>query len=1183
MGAAHSVLQEDRRHQAITSVDTVQLFSNNVEYCPCAGGVSSANHSMAAQRLTAEISCLAASQEGGRSVRSRAAAAQYKKHLQFGMNSQSPLAFALPLAALPVAQMQQRMAEQAHAATKRLLSAVFWGWRARNQRKIFLRLALQHAQARLASATLRCALVLWRITTARRCHNRLLLQQAQTQRALATLSRFITAWQLTSTSRHRNRAVVQQALARLTNKTLLCAATSWSDYARERGSQRVKACAFMQRLKKKMLCAVFATWRESAQYRAAAKRRVQGAVDKMWRRQLVAVWGAWHDWACYSGQLKTSMQTAARRLACRQLSAAWASWREAVRLSQGKAQRALCHITISTQRHAFMAWRSHHHSSVEQQHKLVKAKTFFRLGSMHRAFAGWRCETTRSFAKRALMQRATDLLQRSRLAKVIPAINSRQTAYQGSRAFRLNVQLTHEYKDKLAKATGKFKHQLVATAYNAWKRFVRHKKMVLTTAVAALRHRCLKACCSAWHEAAIVMQEARIRVAVSKAASNRRKSHAQHLLERATANYKRYCSSRTFAAWQGFLVLCQQKHAKMDKAHKAATTSSLRRTWSTWQSYKQHRQAVESCPGHDMDYTEAFAKAEKQSTLEAAQNSATQAGVHSWHTHMEEGALPPSAQGSWQDYPPASHGQHLVEGINSSNHNVSDDSSTHNRNISIPDSSSISILEEELPGMSPDELYEARLAQQIFDLRQTSQAALPMEGMTDDNDAELMRALEQSLQEYEATGLAADPPQRQGFDVHPAEGRPAGEAGLTNMLNTCYLSAAMQCLAHTDALKDLFLSNSYKADADLGNPVGDQGLVADAFAELMTNMWQGNVESVTPYQVHYLAAKLSSAFSNHMQQDSHELLVLWLSALSEDLDRNNVNLKLQIEKPSRASDADLLEEARSKQKMRCDSSISDIFQSWQRSTLVCLHCGTSSTTLNPSLDLNLSLPLDKLSRASCGVSTSGESLRLQDCLESFQAPQQLVGREMWGCPTCKGLREASKTLQLATAPPVLMVQLKRFSCVDRKPVKLDVPVGCPLTGLDLTELVHQKDAQTPPVYDLYAVVNHCGLTATSGHYTACCMVGEGSDKWKLFDDAVVKPFGAQGVITKDAYILFYKKRTASATDAGGGICAWPFGESYVQADAPLTLQSSRPSAAWRNRKSCCLAAAEACPHGPSAS
>lgn len=57
-------------------------------------------------------------------MRSRAAAAQYKNHLQFGMNSQSPLTFALPLAAVPVAQLQQRMAEQERAAAMRLLSAV---------------------------------------------------------------------------------------------------------------------------------------------------------------------------------------------------------------------------------------------------------------------------------------------------------------------------------------------------------------------------------------------------------------------------------------------------------------------------------------------------------------------------------------------------------------------------------------------------------------------------------------------------------------------------------------------------------------------------------------------------------------------------------------------------------------------------------------------------------------------------------------------------------------------------------------------------------------------------------------------------------------------------------------------------------------------------------------------------
>lgn len=101
-----------------------------------------------------------------------------------------------------------------------------------------------------------------------------------------------------------------------------------------------------------------------------------------------------------------------------------------MRLSHGKAQRALCHITTSTQRHAFIAWRSRYHSSVEKQHKVLKAVTCFMRGSMHRALAGWRSESTRASAKRALMRRATDLLQRSCLAKVIPATSSHQTVYQ---------------------------------------------------------------------------------------------------------------------------------------------------------------------------------------------------------------------------------------------------------------------------------------------------------------------------------------------------------------------------------------------------------------------------------------------------------------------------------------------------------------------------------------------------------------------------------------------------------------------------------------------------------------------------------------------------------------------------------------------------------------------------------
>lgn len=125
------------------------------------------------------------------------------------------------------------------------------------------------------------------------------------------------------------------------------------------------------------------------------------------------------------------MQTAVRRLVSRQLAAGWASWKEAVQLSkdkQGKAQRAMSYLTNSTQRHAFDAWRSHLHSSVEKQQKIAKALIYFTKGNMHRAFESWQSECNRAAEKRELMRKATNLLLRSGLAKVTPAVTAAHTA-----------------------------------------------------------------------------------------------------------------------------------------------------------------------------------------------------------------------------------------------------------------------------------------------------------------------------------------------------------------------------------------------------------------------------------------------------------------------------------------------------------------------------------------------------------------------------------------------------------------------------------------------------------------------------------------------------------------------------------------------------------------------------------
>ena len=81
---------------------------------------------------------------------------------------------------------------------------------------------------------------------------------------------------------------------------------------------------------------------------------------------------------------------------------------------------------------------------------------------------------------------------------------------QGFAAFQLNVQSSHEYNSKLARAAGKFHNQLVGSAFETWKHYAQHKKLLqskLATAVAAFRSRGLRAALCGWREAVAVRKD----------------------------------------------------------------------------------------------------------------------------------------------------------------------------------------------------------------------------------------------------------------------------------------------------------------------------------------------------------------------------------------------------------------------------------------------------------------------------------------------------------------------------------------------------------------------------------------------------------------------------------------------------------------------------------------------------
>ncbi|XP_077370928.1 ubiquitin carboxyl-terminal hydrolase 19 isoform X2 [Festucalex cinctus] len=159
---------------------------------------------------------------------------------------------------------------------------------------------------------------------------------------------------------------------------------------------------------------------------------------------------------------------------------------------------------------------------------------------------------------------------------------------------------------------------------------------------------------------------------------------------------------------------------------------------------------------------------------------------------------------------------------------------------------------------------------------------------------------------------------------------------------------------------------------------------------------------------------------------------------------------------------------------------------------------------------------------------------LEQCLNLFTKPEVLAPEEAWYCPKCQQHREASKQLLLWRLPNILIIQLKRFSFrsfIWRD--KINDMVDFPVRNLDLSKFcIGQKDeVQHPPIYDLYAVINHYG-GMIGGHYTAYARLP--SDKnsqrsdvgWRLFDDSTVTMVEESQVVTRYAYVLFYRRRNS---------------------------------------------------------
>jgi Ubiquitin carboxyl-terminal hydrolase/DUSP domain len=114
-----------------------------------------------------------------------------------------------------------------------------------------------------------------------------------------------------------------------------------------------------------------------------------------------------------------------------------------------------------------------------------------------------------------------------------------------------------------------------------------------------------------------------------------------------------------------------------------------------------------------------------------------------------------------------------------------------------------------------------------------------------------------------------------------------GACGLTNLGNSCYFNAAVQCVSYLPLLRSYILSGRYKAAGDLNmtNPLGTGGKLLEEFSELMRALWSEKHGEKSPNRFRAQLGKSNSQFSGVDQQDAQEFLNYMLDVLHEDSNR----------------------------------------------------------------------------------------------------------------------------------------------------------------------------------------------------------------------------------------------------------------------------------------------------------
>ncbi|ESW30296.1 hypothetical protein PHAVU_002G141300 [Phaseolus vulgaris] len=305
-------------------------------------------------------------------------------------------------------------------------------------------------------------------------------------------------------------------------------------------------------------------------------------------------------------------------------------------------------------------------------------------------------------------------------------------------------------------------------------------------------------------------------------------------------------------------------------------------------------------------------------------------------------------------------------------------------------------------------------------------------------------------------------------------------AGLSNLGNTCFLNAILQCFTHTVPLVQGIRACTHNFPC-AGHM--DRFCVICTFRDQVERSLAASGRTLSPLKFVNNLSYFSSGFRRYQQEDAHEFMQCALDKLERcflDLKKTDLNFE-------------------------GDNLVQKVFGGRLISKLQCCSCGRTSDTYEPLIDMSLEIEnVDSLPSA----------------LESFTKVEKIDAN--FRCDSCKEEVSMEKQLMLDMTPSVAAFHLKRFKADGILVEKIDKHIEFPLE-LDLQPYtISNQNNDVLVKYDLYAIVVHTGFSSTSGHYF--CFVRSGPDTWHKLDDLMVTEVSGDSVLSQEAYILFYARQ-----------------------------------------------------------